>query len=113
MARHPTSRLDDYMLKHGILSSDVTASCGVTRETVRLWRRGLRRMSLVYAKLLESQFSVPRHITRPDVWTPPQAPPSPPSSPVIAKPRRGRPPRRRDDDEGQPPIQSAESTLAA
>ena len=61
------SRLRDL----GISDAEFAQQHGVSAEAVRLWRKGLRRMSPATAMAIEQKAGIPRHELRPDLWEPP------------------------------------------
>lgn len=65
--------LDSRLKELGISDADFAQQHGVSAEAVRLWRKGLRRMSPDTAKAIEQKTGIPRHELRPDLWEPPAA----------------------------------------
>ena len=57
-APSPLSRVPD---------ADLASATGVTREAVRLWKKGQRRMRISHAQAIEAAFGIPFRDLRPDL----------------------------------------------
>ncbi len=63
--------VDDSMARAGLTDQQAASLLNVSREAVRLWRRGQRRMLPRHARALHASFGIPLHELRPDVWDAP------------------------------------------
>jgi len=63
--------LEDVFAEYGVTPQDVMEALNVTDEAVRMWRRGSRRISVEFARIIEQRFLIPKHLLRPDLWEPP------------------------------------------
>jgi DNA-binding transcriptional regulator YdaS (Cro superfamily) len=63
--------LDPILTEYAVSPKDIEVSLGVCSETVRLWRRGKRRIDHTCAQRIEARFGIPRHRMRPDIWAAP------------------------------------------
>jgi len=64
---------DDILKRHGLTARQIRDGLGVTSEAVRLWRHGVRKISIPVAIRMSGHFGIPLHELRPDVWAPPTA----------------------------------------
>lgn len=62
---------DELLAEYGVTPRDIQVSFAMTKEGVRLWRRGIHEVSTENARLIEAKFGIPRHRIRPDIWDPP------------------------------------------
>lgn len=63
--------LPDILRRHGVDETQVIEALGVSAETMRLWKKRERRISIRNAITLEEMFGIPRHELRPDIYPPP------------------------------------------
>jgi hypothetical protein len=54
---------------HGVTDAEIASGIGASREAVRLWRKGIRRVSSDRAIEIEQKFNIPRASLRPDLWS--------------------------------------------
>lgn len=85
------------------LHLEIAEIAGVDDNSVRNWRKGLRRPRIEIVKILQhSRLAIPKHVMRPDIWPPPKTKPKlrrrePQASAAplhIGSPIHGRQPRR-------------------
>jgi DNA-binding transcriptional regulator YdaS (Cro superfamily) len=61
--------LEPIFKAHAVNEAELAARLGISREMVRLWRKGARRVSSDRALEIEREFNIPRHQLRPDLWS--------------------------------------------
>ena len=63
--------LDSAFDRTGLTDAQIAERISVSAEAVRLWRRGLRRVSHKHARRLETELGIPKHELRPDIYDAP------------------------------------------
>jgi transcriptional regulator with XRE-family HTH domain len=71
----PRTPIDQVLVKHGLTAEAFCERLGLSPDTLRKWRKGLRAMSYRLAIRCEEEFGIPRHELRPDIF-PARRPPA-------------------------------------
>jgi len=83
----PRTPIDAVLVKHGLTAEAFCERLGLSPDTLRKWRKGLRAMSYPLAIRCEQEFGIPRHELRPDIFPAPRRrSPAPRKEPVSAPP---------------------------